>query len=322
MPREITHWKVAEETAKKLKNTIYEKALLENRNCLMIGAVFHDCMYYSLKKTQYSIWADPDILHGVNGEDTYHIIRCILNYCLSQKEGRLSVMAFLVGIISHIHADIIFHPLVNYFSGNYYSSDKKIRTLSIQNYRRLETLIDMFFCQNIEEVKRYSLKRYLRQSELPIRELLCWMKHYSDNEVSGLVVKDYEFAFRVFTLVEFLSKRTLFTEFFVRFEQTMPNSIREIAALFYYRRLEDYLPRISGKLKYRNPLTGVIFLDDLQELFWRSVETTVEMCTELAPFVGDTRFIDFKHKGPSMDTGVEAVPVCEMKYFSDECFFI
>jgi len=322
MPREITHWKIAEEAAKKLKNTVYEKALLENRNCLMVGAVFHDCMYYSLKKAQRSSWADPDILHGANGEDTYHIIRCILNYCLLQKEGKPGVTAFLVGIISHIHADIIFHPLINYFSDNYHSPDKKVRSVSIQIHRRLETLIDIFFCQNMEETKKYSLNRYLRQCESPISELLGWMRYNNDNKVSSLVIKDYESAFRVFTLVEFLSKRAFFTEFFVRFERIMPEAIREISALFYCRWLTDYLPRISGNLKYKNPTTGVVFLDDLEELFWQSVENTVEMCMELAPFVVDARFINFKHRGPSMKTGIEGVPACEMKYFSNERFFV
>ncbi|MBF0510631.1 MAG: zinc dependent phospholipase C family protein, partial [Deltaproteobacteria bacterium] len=100
MPKEITHWLIARRLAEKLDGTGYTPSLRQNPNCLMLGAVFHDALFYL---PPYAAIADH--WHGIDGEDTFEMVRRLAG-SLDEPSSQGPMRAFLVGVISHIFADI------------------------------------------------------------------------------------------------------------------------------------------------------------------------------------------------------------------------
>jgi len=100
------------------------------------GAVAHDSGYY--------LWKDPDAhavaerLHGRGGYDSFEPFRRLAGRESSLPEG----LAFGFGALSHLAADVVFHPLVYAWTGSEDSEDDQVRWGWPYRHAACETALD------------------------------------------------------------------------------------------------------------------------------------------------------------------------------------
>lgn len=150
MPREIVHWKVAARAAQELsKRGAYElaKAAAKYPYAFALGAVAHDAPYYR------SGGASPfefigALLHGLgqasgHGDTLAPLARFIRDTLeLSETHHREEALAFVLGLLSHYAADVVFHPLIFFVTGDYYAADAAERRAARGRHRLFEVYLD------------------------------------------------------------------------------------------------------------------------------------------------------------------------------------
>ena len=211
MPKEITHWLIAEAVSKRLEGTFLEEPLRRNPNLLHIGAIIHDAPYYYLKGDFDSRFGSlPTKLHGTV-EDAVELIESLLRYLLGlPEELKERLTAFLVGLITHLYADALMHPLIFYLTGPYDAQEPRRRTAARQDHRMLETLIDMCLAGGYHKVRGHSLAAYIRDAEMPLLELHDHLdKTWLRDEDTERFAEGLLSSFRLFSFMQSLYRNRL-----------------------------------------------------------------------------------------------------------------
>ncbi len=144
MPKELTHWITAERTMDLIEEGPVKDAIRLHPHFYYLGAVVYDTPFYSDAAARSDGFMKiADVLHGIDQRDTFAPYRRFFaEYSGSPPPEGLS---FISGAFTHYALDVTFHPLVNYFSGKYFSSDPKKRILSQLRHRQFETFLDLYF---------------------------------------------------------------------------------------------------------------------------------------------------------------------------------
>jgi hypothetical protein len=177
MPKEISHWLLAEETARHLPDGLIRESIERYPDLYQLGAVVFDSAFYAVRYPNAAEAFDASLrLHGIDGEDTYEPLRRLLASGCGEEpvyegprggedaskqgfeetsdrgQGRdsergvpLSTLSFIAGCVTHIMGDTHFHPLVNFFSGRYYAEDRAEMDRSQKRHRRFEAALDRHF---------------------------------------------------------------------------------------------------------------------------------------------------------------------------------
>jgi hypothetical protein len=144
MPKELTHWILAEQAMEELAAESRLKEIISScRNAYLAGAVLPDTLFY-LHRGPHSAGALnlANRFHDTGGNSFDPLIRAEERY-----QGKLSdpLLACLLGVISHMKVDICFHPFVYALTG----------TGDIGRHYRFETDMDLYFLNNgIQPSKR------------------------------------------------------------------------------------------------------------------------------------------------------------------------
>ncbi len=170
MPKEMTHIVLAEEACQVLGNTSprHNKGrreiatlLREQRNAYYFGSVAPDIFFYDIafplenkKCPRGGDWGNA--IHGTRGENTMahifamaHILNeSRLQASLGYRNGmpekhRKLCLAFAMGYLTHVALDTVLHPIVYYFSGNYYAPEPTAKKWSETRHRTIESLLDL-----------------------------------------------------------------------------------------------------------------------------------------------------------------------------------
>lgn len=308
MPKEITHWLIAAQVADALKGGVLGNAVASNHYCLRLGAVFHDALFYlpnAGKTARFLALAYQ--LHGTQGEDTYDIVRN-LAVTIRNSNRAEPLMAFLVGVVSHIHADALFHPLVYCLTGDCFDPHPAQRTRAIQAHRRYEALMDLYFCGGLEDLKKYSVKHYLKKAEILPPHLLAEALANVAREkrlpgLSSVVVR----AFKNFAIMQSLYKNQILSGLLYRLERFLPPILKEISSLFYSPQLTTRLPNLSAVMTYRDPVTGQALSQSLRKIFDMTVEKSVAFCRTIEPAIVYKIPLQLPERGPSLEAGLESL---------------
>ena len=167
MPKEVTHWIIAEKIFQAmLKNSNYKAAIEQHKDVYYLGAVLHDALYYYTGDNR-RIKILPDQMHGSENQDTYAIITSLFQHQagLTVNNNEIKI-AFIAGILSHIETDCCFHPFIYYFTGNYYDENIAKRQVATIQHRALESLLDLHLAHGIIADKQYNLAFFVN-SGLP-----------------------------------------------------------------------------------------------------------------------------------------------------------
>ena len=151
MPKELSHWLLAKETARRLPDGLIRESVESYPDLFQLGAVIFDSAFYAVRYPHAAEASEAGLrLHGIDGEDTYEPLRGLLASELTEGRdpGRgvpLPTLSFVAGCVTHIMGDTHFHPLVNFFSGKYYADDRAERDRSQRRHRRFEAALDRHF---------------------------------------------------------------------------------------------------------------------------------------------------------------------------------
>lgn len=137
MPKERTHWHLARRAAGRLTEGQLADAVLAYPEHLLLGAVSHDTGYYALGDPQAK--AASDRAHGTGG-DSYERFRALL-----ARKDTLGApgLAFGFGALTHLAADVVFHPLVFSWTGDAEAPDRGLRLGWLYRHQACETALDV-----------------------------------------------------------------------------------------------------------------------------------------------------------------------------------
>lgn len=293
MPKEVTHWLVAEETARSLKGTPAGMAALTCPNSRALGAIYPDVLFYAAGEAQIL----AHYYHGLEGRDTNYLLRQTATR-LNSTDNRDGWLSFLVGLVSHVVTDQVFHPLVYYLTGNYEDQNPESRARAIISHRTFECLLDLFFLDR-ESLAKVKLKKMVSLLELPLPEVAGLDPSASHEFTRAL--KRFIFMQGAFANPFYLRLLSLFTPLF-------PPSWQKISALFYHYSLDHLVPSLQSPLSYRHPITGQEEVASINELFARAVKETKKKVEEAMEAISKGKAV-FPERGSSLSFGMDGEPL-------------
>lgn len=317
MPKDLIHFKIAEQTATLLKDTQYAPGLTDQVDGLLLGSVFHDALFYAVLPGSQRLETLAHRLHGAQGQDTFELIRTQAKHTQRTKDKALPA-ALLVGLISHLYADVVMHPFVWHMTGNYYDDDPDTKSQVRQRHRALESLMDMVACPEMLGRARYRIRTMLRRTPqlmshgIPLNEfsLMAMMspeKAQRQLNHAWTIYSAFQWSFSMPTLA-----RTLFT-----LRKTLPQAGAEIAMLFYAPQLNEQAASLRGQMKYLHPVTGCQLKASLTEMMEKAATKAAALCRQLEPSIFGNEELILPGPGPSMDAGISNVPTDEMRFFAN-----
>jgi len=320
MPKDLIHFKVAMQTADRLADTRFGPDLSRNTPGLLLGAVFHDTLFYGVTKSTRPLAGLADRLHGADGQDTYGLIRLQAEHAAIAGDRGLAA-ALLVGMASHLFADAAMHPLVWHLSGHYYADKPGEKTLARQHHRALESLMDMVFCPKMPGRPLFLIRNLLRSTgpglfdALPVDRLADLANVPADKARPGL-----QTAFRIHAGFQAAYPITPLARLLFALMPALPNAAREIAALFYAPQLMAQADRLRGAVDFRHPVTGEAVTITIPDMMDQAADRAADLCQRLEQAVFEGQKPDLPEDGPSMDAGLSGTSADAMRYFADPSF--
>ena len=303
MPKENTHVYFADNVLSQLKQDKHPaaKILKSNSICFLLGAVAPDAFFYHKNP---KVMAVSEVLHGKDGELTNKAVFFLLDQARSNKSPE--DLALALGFVTHCILDMIFHPAIYYFSGNYYSADKNEQQRAIYLHRHLETGLDRKVNKKLFLHKTVGLKvlkkltalnklgKDFNLSKVDIKKSFARQKMFNRLFVSN----------SVFAFFRFLSKIGLVKD-------------KAEFGLFYGNLAKDKTA-LPSALKYQHPVTGQTVSVSLSELFARAREQTIlALAAAWDYYQGGISQKECARVlvGQSLDTGLVGVGADKAKYF-------
>jgi len=170
LPKEITHWIIADRIHEQMGDCPLKSCLSENIHMYYVGAVAFDTPYYLTGSDQGFFQSLAARLHGIKGENTYDPIYMLFKSYPSEIPR--PVFAFLCGVVTHIMIDSAFHPLVYYLTGDYNDPDPAAKNRAVVNHRQWESGLDIHMSDNFYIQDPGWLKRTLNSVQINQDELL------------------------------------------------------------------------------------------------------------------------------------------------------
>lgn len=195
MPKEITHCILAEKSAfamassrNRHKQTIGREIYFlfeKHPELLFFGSISPDIFFYDIAmpwefrvRHRGGLWGD--LVHGTDGENSlahvFEMFDILRSGELQQQitpgrilthEERGALTLFVLGYLSHVALDTVMHPLVYYYSGNYYAHEIMEKLRSESRHRAIETVLDLYNLARIDsDLRRY---KALKKMTLPAR---------------------------------------------------------------------------------------------------------------------------------------------------------
>ena len=313
MPNHLTHWLIAQRAAADLGGTVFEEPLARYRPCLMIGAVFHDALFYLPGRSPLAgFGAVASRLHGEDGEDTYELPRALAGLIRRGRSGP-ELTAFLAGLACHIGSDTVFHPFVFHHTGPIDPRNKVSASRSVQAHRRLEAALDLHFAGGFQGLKTYSLRSFLDQAGPWTGELFALAGELlagpgaGPEQVRGLA-QAFRISFERFAKAQVFFQNRAAARLLFSLRRALPRGLREIGALGYHGGLKWYLDLLKRPIPYRHPVTGAEEVVTVEQLFERAVSASVRLCGNLAELISTGTCRALEEAGPGLSSGLPGTP--------------
>lgn len=320
MPKELIHFKIAEITAQQLSDSRFSPILNKHPSALLLGAVFHDALFYGITSTAYPMERLSHRLHGAWGEDTFALLRLQAAQVINSPTPSLPA-ALLVGMVSHIYADTVMHPMVWHLTGNYYGSESKKRSQVRQHHRALESLMDMVACPEMINRPTYRIRNLLRRTGTDLYDALPLTAMAELAETSERQArKGVQQSFRIFATLQSLFGVNRLADGLFALRPFLPRTVNEIGALFYPSQLMKQADHLRGPIDFQHPVSGVHHAASLEEMIHGAASRAAATCRQLEPALFDGMPMAIPEHGPSMDAGMSGVSTDRMRYFATTPF--
>jgi hypothetical protein len=315
MPKEITHWIIAEKAYRTLETNSGLKAIIKQyKNLYLSGAVIMDTPFYLLygngKDVMYKVAAQ---LHDNPINSVDFGARVIAQFPPQMTEA---IIALLLGVITHIHADSSFHPMVYYFSGKKDSANQKASKSAGYRHHKLETFLDLYFKETLQLKNRGLFSNVLDKIEMDKKLFL---------DVLSALYKMNMNIDRVHIEKSLLMHRRIQAMFDKNLPRMILQLLNTIPGLDFREYLSNFYPQHKPKadslflapFSYRHPVTGENLQHSVTDLETHALEGILDMFhsiernREVSSFVEGFRRL----KGPNLYAGVAGRSESEMKYF-------
>lgn len=334
MPREGTHWAILENTLSGLEEEGSCPALVRvlhgHRAAAYWGAVYPDVPYYLERDPEFEKIADH--LHGVWRTDTFDPIRALSHRVLSDMPAvetlPAACWAFIIGGITHVIADSVFHPLIVYYTGNYYESDIKIQNEVRRRHRLIESYLDIWVADEYQIEYAANLNQALQDLKVGER---C-IAEFLANSIAEYLQLQAGLA-EVNTVDRWLSGLAQFKKrqsqfrspgfaIFVRLLNLMSGRRFSAEEAMFLPGRKHYAGALDAKISYRCPVNGTPFQHSFRDLFCQSVERCIDVVKLFEPLAEQSTETLTEEilnlKGDSMDLGSYRVASEDARFFSDK----
>lgn len=322
MPKEITHWIVSIKTAEALHKTRLGEAALKNLNALKFGAIFQDILFNLPNTRKNALYRNISYsLHGANGEDTHEQIR---HFTTAIQENPCSdqLLAFLLGVVTHIKTDMVFHPMVYYLTGNPRNTEPPLRSEAIQKHRRFESLVDLYFYGESKDVNKHTIQSILKDLDIPASQIIeLSLQGISLNTNLPDINIIFARALRNMRILSKCYRRRILARSLYLITPFVSKATREFIALFYAPQLYRMITCVSGVLSYRNPITGDIKNSRLDDLLEEAVMQSVILARRIEERITTGATSSFLERGPSLSYGIIGAANNQAVYFAEKPFF-
>ncbi len=263
MPKELSHWTLAELAYQSTDNTELKKILNEFKSEYLWGAVMHDAPFYAHNTDNGDmILKAGKSVHGIPPNNTLlPFLRLAREYDTSPTPA---LLAFICGAFSHMIADIVFHPFVLYYSG-----------ADSNRHLRLEALLDCYFFQKKIIGNRISVKDILGTVSSNRNDVLTWMALFFD--IPPTLSTELEK-----TLIRHGKIQNLFAKKWAPFTLSFlarinPEKYEDHKNLFYMNGLNCYTPFFHSGFTYKHPVTGAESKSSIAQLTEEMIQKTNRM---------------------------------------------
>ncbi len=182
MPKELTHWALAERVRDRFSGTRAGEIISRHINLYYLGAVSPDFPYYYLAgRGRERFSAAADRLHGRFGGNTLAFLPSVIRMYDGRSEPDdvpEPVIAFLLGAVCHVTTDWNFHPLVYYFCGSRKSNDPAVARGATERHQELEARLDLLYLREYAPVNHGRVGNSFRGVEIGRRDLLLLLERF------------------------------------------------------------------------------------------------------------------------------------------------
>ena len=322
MPNYITHWLIADRTASGLKGTVFQVPVEDHRHCLLIGAVFHDALFYLPSRSPLAPYRNyAQQLHGESGEDTLGLVRGLLQ-AHGRGEGGPRLLAFTAGLVCHIISDAVFHPFVFFHTGRVRGDRAGSASRATQAHRRLESALDLYFAGGLKGVRSYSLRQYLDRAGPWMEELYALAGRLLTGPGSEEKPRGLASAFRE-SMTRFAKAQVFFQSspgprLLYNLRRLLPGPLQEIVALGHHGGLKKYLPLLRVSLSYRHPVTGQEIQTTMEDLFNQAVDESVRLSARISDLAALGGPWPPDLVGPGLSSGLPQTPASSLREFAPQ----
>lgn len=262
MPKEITHFALAEQMRRALPETSkFFQPVQTFPFVFLIGAVCPDSPFYYLagpQKKQVQALANP--FHRPNKEALLPVLK-FLNHHRTPW-----ALALAAGTVCHIMSDTTFHPLVYYYAGM-----NGIHNGATARHRYFETAMDVHFQYLFRgQTRLYKIIRQAKISKQKLYQLITGLFLPQRSKTSFV-----KHALQWHSTVHALFGASVIRKGTIKMACTSHPVPDSSAGLIYPFSNPCFLPFFSGRLKYRHPCSGSFYSTDLLTLIREAINVTV-----------------------------------------------
>ena len=318
MPKEITHWTLAEKALSKINNdSVLKKIILKHKNLYLTGAVIMDTPSYVFCSRDSKIMNQlAREIHNQTNNSFKSITRIFCNYSPQVPDDILSLVC---GIITHIIVDGSFHPFICYFSGRKLLNEKKRNNQPVIRHRFIEIYIDYYY------IKKMSLKTKRLFSKI-LKNIEMDRKQFLDILLIFFGIKEDINISRIKKALKYHAiGKHLFYKSSLRFILQIINIIPGLdlefyISLFYPSLKYKTLSIFCNPIEYLHPVTGKKFKLSLDDLEAQTTQEIVEVFQNIESHLNKRSFAKmFSYINvPNLSTGMKNKKKEDMKYFDTD----
>lgn len=269
MPKEITHWAIAQKAADCAPEPGIRQVIKDNMSLYLAGSVLVDSPYYAFTGGDKNLFAKAGArLHRMERESPFTAVLRIPAIAMRVDADR--AMAFTLGALTHVITDSVFHPMVYYLTGDYDDPDAAKRKKAVTFHRLLETWMDVWFAKSVKLENGGSL---LRSTVGACRGAKTFTQLASslffgreDMAVPARIAVVSHAVIQASFKRRWLARMTGF------YGRMTRRDMGEFTALFYPPMTAEPPLFFSKPISYKNPFTGEAFEESLEDMSGRATQ--------------------------------------------------
>ncbi len=316
MPKEITHWTLAEKAFCKLKQDSPLKRILgSNKSLFLCGAVILDSPFYvRWGRDALRIREGSEKIHDTAG-NPFACFRPLLEPPAAFPPEPL--IAFLAGITTHVFSDAAFHPFVCYYSGSTRTDLQKLRRRAQSRHHTLESYLDVYFAARGPFPVKTLFSAFCKTLEIPRRTFIEGLSRLFalQDPLQAEKALTFHAAFQA------LFHRRALTQMLRAVNRVFSQRFDWVLSSFYP--LERLCPQalFHRPIPCRNPVTGDfsdLFIPALEDKALHGIESAFNLIEEHLHSGKAARGFA-RLEGPNLYTGLTGRRQADMRYFDSTC---